>query len=151
MQYLKFGNMTLTALDGVSSFEERSGYSFAEQAIASGKPILQGMGETLSTVTLNIILRQSLGHDITNMLKLVSECRKAGKPERLVFANGTYQGDYLITEVVTTVLRTTSTGEILAADLVLNLKEFADRVVISQRNAETRPAGKKSNRKITEK
>lgn len=150
MQYLKFGNLTLTALDGVAGFEEKSGYSFAEQGIATGKPILQGMGETLSTVTLNVVLRQALGHDVNGIIQAIDGLRAQGKPERLIFASGTYQGVYVITEISTSVLHTTAHGEILAADLELSLKEYADRVVVSQRNAETRGSGTKTQHKVNE-
>ena len=64
MQYLKYGDLTLAAKDGMNSFDENSGYNFAEQGIATGKPILQGMGETLAEVTLAISLRQALGHAV---------------------------------------------------------------------------------------
>lgn len=151
MQYLKFGELELTALDGVNSFEETAGYNFAEQAIATGKPILQGMGETLSEVTLNIGLRKQLGHDVTELMSRINILRKNGKPQRLVFANGTYQGDYVIMGVTTSVMKTSATGEIIAVDLSVSLSEYADRVVIAQKNVETKPAGTKSNRKVSEK
>lgn len=150
-QYLKFGELTLTTRDGVSGFEEQSGYNFATQSIATGKPILQGMGETLSEVTLNIILRLQLGHDIPAIVSQIDAIRRAGKPERLVFASGAYQGDYVITGISSTITSATATGEVMAIDLALHLMEFADRVVISQRNAEKKPAGGKSNRKVSEK
>lgn len=150
MQFLKFGNLTLTASDGVRGFEENSGYSFAEQAIAIGKPILQGMGEMLAEVRLQIVLRQALGHDVAGIISQLQALRANGNPERLVLASGVYQGDFVITGILTSVLATTITGVILSADITLNLKEYADRVVISQRNVEARPSGTKSNRKITE-
>ena len=151
MQYLKFGDLTLTALDGVRGFEEQSGYTFATQSIATGKPILQAMGETLSEITLNIGLRQALGHDIPAMISQINALRKSGTPQRLIFTSGTYQGDYVITGVSTSILNTSATGTIISADLSVSLMEYADRVIISQRNAETKPAGTKSNRKVTEK
>lgn len=150
MQFLKFGDLTLTSRDGVSNFEENSGYSFAEQAIATGKPILQGMGETLSEVSLEIVLRQALGHDVQGIMEQIQMIRQSGKPERLVLASGVYQGDFVITGISTAIVSTTANGEILSANLTLNLKEYADRVVISQRNTETKPSGTKSNRKVKE-
>ncbi|MDR1756097.1 MAG: phage tail protein [Culturomica sp.] len=143
--------MELTALDGVSAFEETAGYTFSEQAIATGKPVLQAMGETLSEVTLSITLRKQLGHDVTDFLSRINTLRKSGKPQRLVFGSGTYQGDYVITGITTSVIKTSATGEIVAADLQLSLKEHADRVVIAQKNVESRPSGEASNRKVTEK
>lgn len=151
MQFLKFGSLTLAARDGVNGFEESSGYNFAEQSIATGKHILQGMGETLAEVTLNIMLRKALEHDVSGIIGSLQAMRAAGNPMRLVLASGVYQGDFVITGLSTSIVATTATGEILSADLTINLKEYANRVVISQRNAEKRPAGTKSNRKVTEK
>lgn len=151
MQYLKFGDLTLTALDGVKGFEEQSGYTFATQSIATGKPILQAMGETLSEISLNIGLRQALGHDIPDMLSRINALRKSGTPQRLIFSSGTYQGDYVISGISTSILNTSATGAILAADLSISLMEYADRVIISQSNTETKPDSAKSNRKVTEK
>lgn len=150
-QYLKFGNLTLTARDGVCGFEEQSGYNFATQSIATGKPILQGMGETLSEVTLNVILRQQLGHDIPAIVNQIHAIRQNGRPERLMFASGAYQGDYVITGISSTITSATATGDVMAIDLAITLMEFADRVVISRRNTEKKPAGAKSNRKVKEK
>lgn len=151
MQFLKFGDLTLAARDGVSGFEEHSGYNFAEQSIATGKPILQAMGETLAEVTLNILLRQALEHDIPAIISKIQSLRGAGKPERLVLGSGIYQGDFVISDIGMSIIATTATGEILSADLTISLKEYADRVIINQRNAETKPPTTKSNRKITEK
>jgi len=151
MQFLKFGSLTLAARDGVNGFEESSGYHFAEQAITTGKPILQGMGETLAEVTLNIMLRKTLEHDISGIIGNLQAIRSAGNPKRLVLASGVYQGDFVITSLSTSIVATTATGEILSADLTINLKEYANRVVISQRCTEKRAAGVKSNRKVTEK
>lgn len=151
MQFLKFGDLTLAARDGVNGFEESSGYSFAEQSIATGKHILQGMGETLAEVTLHIMLRKALEHDVPGIIGSLQAMRAAGNPMRLVLASGVYQGDFVITGLSTSIVATTATGEILSADLTINLKEYANRVVISQRNTEKRAAGTKSNRKVTEK
>lgn len=151
MQFLKFGDLTLAASDGVNGFEENTGYHFAEQSVATGKPILQGMGETLAEVKLNIMLRKALDHDVTGILGKLQALRASGNPERLVLASGVYQGDFVIVGISTSIVATTATGEILSVDLALDLKEYADRVVISQRNVETKPSGAKSNRKVREK
>ncbi len=151
MQFLRFGDLVLTANGGVCDFEENSGYNYAEQAIATGKPILQGMGETLAEVRLSVVLRKALGHDVTGCISQLQVLRANGNPERLILASGVYQGDFVITGIVTSVVATTANGDILSANLTLNLREYADRVVISQRNVEARPSGTKSNRKVMEK
>ena len=64
---------------------------------------------------------------------------------------GEYKGDYVVAERGVTVARTDARGTIQEADFTLSLLEYADRVVINNRNAESRPATEKSNRKTTNK
>lgn len=149
MDYLKLGELRLSMTDGVTGFEETAGYNYATQEKCSGKPSLQAIGETLSQITLNISLRAVLGHDIAEILKTIDNLRRSGMPQLLVFADGIYKGNYVITERTNTILRTTSTGTAQEADFTLNLLEYAERTVVNSRNTETRPASEKSNRKIT--
>lgn len=85
------------------------------------------------------------------MLRQIDQLRRSGTPQRFVFADGVYKGDYVITERGVTVTRTDVKGTILEADFSLTLLEYADRVVINNRNTESRPAGEQSNRKTTRK
>lgn len=149
MDYLKLGELRLSMMDGVTGFEETAGYNYATQEKCSGKPSLQAIGETLSQITLNISLRAVLGHDIAEILKTIDNLRRSGMPQLLVFADGIYKGNYVITERTNTILRTTSTGTAQEADFTLNLLEYAERTVVNSRNTENRPASEKSNRKIT--
>lgn len=149
MDYLKLGELRLSMTDGVTGFEEAAGYNYATQEKCSGKPSLQAIGETLSQITLNISLRAVLGHDIAEILKTIDNLRRSGMPQLLVFADGIYQGNYVITERTNTILRTTSTGTAQEADFTLNLLEYVERAVVNSRNTENRPASEKSNRKIT--
>lgn len=151
MEYLRLGDLKLTSVDSLTGFEDTSGYNYAQHDIATGKPILQAMGETLSEISLGISLRTALGHDIPEMLRQIDQIRRNGTPQKFVFADGVYKGDYVITERGVTVTRTDARGTIQEADFTLSLLEYADRVVINNRNAESRPATEKSNRKTTNK
>lgn len=151
MEYLRLGDLKLTSVDSLTGFEDTAGYNYAQHDIATGKPVIQAMGETLSEITLNISLRAALGHNIAETLRQIDQIRRSGTPQRFVFADGVYKGDYVITERGVTVTRTNAKGTIMEADFTLTLLEYADRVVINNRNAESRPAGEKSNRKTTRK
>lgn len=151
MEYLRLGDLRLTTVDSLTGFEDTAGYNYAPHDIATGKPVLQPMGETLSEITLNISLRAALGHNIPEMLRQIDLIRRSGAPQRFVFADGVYKGDYVITERSVTVTRTNAKGTIMEADFTVTLLEYADRVVINNRNAESRPATEKSNRKTTRK
>lgn len=149
MDYLRLGELRLTMLGGVVGFEESAGYKYATQEMCSGKPSMQAIGETLSQITLYIGLRSALGHNIPEMLNTIDTLRRSGTPQLLVFADGMYKGNYVITERSTTITRTSSTGSIKEADFTLTLMEYSERMVVNRRYTETRPTAEKSNRTIT--
>lgn len=45
MEYLRLGDLRLTAVDILTGFDETVGYIYAQHDIATGKPILQAMGK----------------------------------------------------------------------------------------------------------
>lgn len=149
MEYLRLGELKLTGGDGVTAFEEAVGYKYAQIDIATGKPVLQSIGETLSEITLNISLRAALGHDTAQILGQIDQLRRSGAPQKFVFADGVYKGDYVISQRNVSIIRTDARGTIMEADFTLTLIEYADRVVVNHRNAETKPAGEKSGRQTT--
>ena len=151
MEYLRLADLRLTSPDSLTGFEETVGYNYARHEIATGKPVLQAKGETLSEITLNISLRARLGHDIPEILRQLDLLCRSGSPQRFVFADGVYKGDYVVAERGVTVTRTDAKGTIKEADFTLSLLEYADRVVINNRNAESRPVGEQSNRKTEQK
>lgn len=136
-------------LGGLVGFEDSAGYKYATQEMCSGKPSMQAIGETLSQITLYIGLRSALGHNIPEMLNTIDTLRRSGTPQLLVFADGMYKGNYVITERSTTITRTSSTGSIKEADFTLTLMEYSERMVVNRRYTETRPTAEKSNRTIT--
>lgn len=143
MDYLRLGELRMGA-SGVTGFEETAGYNYATMDISSGKPNIQAIGETLSQITLNIVLSTRLGHNIPETLKQLDELRRSGTPQLLVFADGIYKGNYVITERTTTILRTNATGTIQEAEFTLSLLEYSDRIVINRRQTENRPSTEKS-------
>lgn len=149
MEYLRLGELKLTGGDGVTAFEEAVGYKYAQIDIATGKPVLQSIGETLSEITLNISLRAALGHDIAQILGQIDQLRRSGTSQKFVFADGVYKGDYVISQRNVSIIRTDVRGTIMEADFTLTLLEYADRVVVNHRNAETKPAAEKSGRQTT--
>lgn len=149
MEYLRLGNTYLTVNDGLNGFNDSLGYNFATQDMATGKPILQAIGASLNQLSLSISLRAALGHNIDEIKKQLDDMILSGEPQKFVFANGTYVGEYVINERGMTINRTSAKGNILEADFTLSLTEFADRVIIVNRVSETKPRTESTNRKIT--
>lgn len=150
MDYLRLGALRVGA-SAVTGFEETAGYNYATMDISSGKPTIQAIGETLSQITLHFSMFRSMKHDIPETLKQLDDMRRSGTPQLLVFADGVYKGNYVITDRATVILRTSVNGTIQEAEFTLSLLEYSDREVVNRRNAEARSSGEPSNRKITEK
>lgn len=149
MEYLRLGDLYLTANDGLTGFEDSQTFAYASQDMASGKPILQAIGAALGQLTLSVSLRKALGHDIEGIKKQIDTMIQSGEPQKLVFANGVYVGEYVLTDRTIAITRTAVDGTIMEADFSLSLLEYADRVVIVNRNGEAKPRGEMPNRKIT--
>lgn len=147
MEYLRLGNLYLTVNDGLTGFSDSQSYNFATQDMAYGKPILQAIGAALNQLSLSVSLRVALGHKIDEIKKQLDDMILSGEPQKFVFANGVYVGEYVIIERGVTINRTSTDGTIVEADFTLSLTEFADRVIIVNRSSETKPKTEKSNRK----
>lgn len=147
MEYLRLGDLYLTVSDGLTGFSDSQSYNFAIQDMASGKPILQAIGAALNQLSLTVSLRTVLGHKIDEIKKQMDDMILSGEPQKFVFANGVYVGQYVITERGATINRTSPDGTIVEADFTLSLTEFADRVIIVNRSSETKPKTENSQRK----
>ncbi|MEG0519371.1 MAG: phage tail protein [Bacteroidales bacterium] len=136
MDYLRLGDLKLTANDGVKGFEEQTQYNYAKISLTYGKPVLQAIGENLANITLQISLRSFLQHDINAMLEQLDKMQTAGEAYLLVFASGMFKGQYVIEQRRTSILRTDAAGTIKEADIELQLLEYADREVVASKNVE---------------
>lgn len=136
MDYLKLGVLKLTVSDGVNGFDEKISYDYATHSIASGKSVLQSIGAGLSEINLSIELHSYLGQNITNIMSQIDRMCLGGTPQKLMFSNGVFKGDYVITERTTTVTRTDNEGNITSAKFQISLLEYADRVLLNTKNCE---------------
>lgn len=146
--FCRLGDATFGVKDGISAFTVDSGYDYAQHDLATGKPTLQPMGETLSQVAIDIFLRAYIGHDVAGTIETLDKLRTSGEPQKLVFGSGTYQGSYVIKYITSRVIRTDASGVIQSADMTINLLEFAERDTTTRKKTETRPAGEKPKRSL---
>lgn len=146
MDYLKLGDLLLLSADGVTGFDESTKHTYAKIALTSGKPGLQQIGEDLSEITLKIILRSWLEHNINETLETLNKMQEAGDAYLLVFAGGLFKGEYVIQSRNTSVLRTDRAGNLKEVDVEIQLLEYADRMIGAPANVEKNNAP--SNRKI---
>jgi len=146
--FCRLGEASFSVSDGITGFASERGFDYAQHDLATGKPTLQPMGETLSLVTLDIMLRSFIGHDVPGTIETIDKLRASGEPQKLVFGSGVYQGEYVIKNISSKVLRTDAKGVIQSADLTLNLLEYADRETQNRKKTETRPANETQKRNL---
>lgn len=137
----RLGDVVFTMSDLITGFDETSGYDYAQHDLATGKPTLQAIGETLSQVTIAISLRSFINQDVPGTIETLDRIKRSGRSAKLVFASGIYQGEYVIKQVATKVLRVDRAGSVASADLTLNLLEYVDRKVVTYKKTEQKPAG----------
>jgi len=147
--FCRFGDITFSVVDGITGFSSSTGFDYARHDLATGKPTLQAMGETLQEVTIDIALRAVLGHDVPGTIETLENLKASGEAQKLVFGSGIYQGNFVLTNIFTSVLKSDKTGRLQAADLTLNLLEYAERDPQTRRKTETKPAGEKPRRTVT--
>jgi phage protein U len=147
--YCRFGDISFSVADGITGFSSETGFDYAKHDIVTGKPTLQAMGEKLQEVTIEIMLRSILGHDVPGVIESLENLKTSGKAQKLVFGSGVYQGNFVLKEISSKVLKTDETGVIQSADLTLNLLEYAERETTSKRKTETKPVGETTKRTVT--
>ena len=144
----RFGDVVFTMSDLLTGFDEQSGYDYVQHDLATGKPTLQPMGEQLSQVNLAISLRSFIGNDVPGMIDTLYTLMRSGKSAKLVFASGIYQGEYVVKQIASKILRVDRSGSVASADLTLNLLEYVDRQVVSYKKTEKKPAGSGVKRSV---
>lgn len=144
----RLGDVVFTMSDLLTSFDETSGYDYVQHDLATGKPTLQPMGESLSQINLAISLRSFIGNDVPGMIDTLYKLMRSGKSAKLVFASGIYQGEYVVKQISSKILRVDRLGTVASADLALNLLEYVDRQVVSYKKTEKKPAGLAVNRQV---
>lgn len=144
--FCRLGEASFSISDGITGFTSDAGFDYAQHDLATGKPTLQPMGETLSQVTLDIQLRQFIGHDVTGTIEKLEKLRASGESQKLVFGSGIYQGNYVIKNIQSKVIRTDAKGVVQSADLTINLLEFADRETQNRKKTEARPTSESQTR-----
>ena len=146
--FCRLGDAGFSVSDGITGFASEQGFDYAQHDLATGKPTLQAMGESLAQVSLDIMLRSFIGHDVSGMIETIDKLRASGEPQKLVFGSGVYQGEYVIKNISSKVLRTDAKGVIQSADLTLTLLEYADRETQTRKKTETRPAKETQKRNL---
>jgi phage protein U len=82
------------------------------------------------------------------MIDTLYTLMRGGKSAKLVFASGIYQGEYVVKQIASKILRVDRSGSVASADLTLNLLEYIDRQVVSYKKTEKKAAGSGVKRQV---
>lgn len=118
-------------MGGLQSFEGNRGFDFATYDIATGKPLSAAVGSRLNELSLRVSLRHYLGDNIPEIINTVDEMLASGDAFDLIFVNGLYKGKYQIQTLSDGIKKTLPNGTILEYEFQINLREYAERAVLS--------------------
>lgn len=110
----------ITYWDG---FEATFATDFAEHARIEGKPGLQFIGDKLDEIQLSLVFHQHYCTPDAELARL-KVAQKRHQALALVFGNGDYRGWFVITGVTATSEQTDSTGNVLAMNATVSLREY---------------------------
>jgi len=93
--YCQLGEIKFDFLTGPTTHETEGKHIFSELKPALALPILHDKGEELETKKLSFQFHKNFC-DPETMYQLLVEARKAGEVLPLVYANGNYYGDFVV-------------------------------------------------------
>jgi hypothetical protein len=128
--YIQFGDLRLPVVGGLHGFDGAKGYDYGQYSPATGKPMIAPAGERLRQVCLRISLRYYLGDDVAKTVEIIDKMLASGNAHDLIFANGFYQGKYVIENVRDTIKSTLPDGTVNEYDATIDLIEFAERIIL---------------------
>ena len=121
--YAVLGDIEFELITYWDGFEVTSGVDYAEHPRIGGKPGLQFVGEKLDEIQLSLVFHQQFCTPDAEMARLKT-ARQAHQALALVFGNGDYRGWFVITDMTTTSEQTDATGNTLALNATVTLREY---------------------------
>ncbi|AAU91014.1 MULTISPECIES: phage tail protein [Methylococcus] len=125
MSYLQLGNVQLDLITWLGGFEAGYGYAYASHDIIEGKSHLQWTGDQLETRALSAQLHARFCDPRAEFEKLKTAASRHNALA-MFFANGTYEGRFVIEELQRTLERTDRFGNVYLMQVRIQLKEWAE-------------------------
>lgn len=117
------GDIEFTVAGGISGMEHTGSADWAEHSRIQGKPLLEWIGEGLDTCNVSIELHPVLG-DPEARLRALRQAKTKHEPLAFVMGSGEYLGAFVITDINTTLRRSTAQGQTTAGRVQLTLREY---------------------------
>ncbi|TAD90965.1 MAG: phage tail protein [Alphaproteobacteria bacterium] len=110
----------------------------AEHALAGGAPLLQSIGPSLDSLSVEITLDRAWCDPSAELDRLRRQLRsRAAQP--LVYGNGLYRGRFVLLEIQSDTVLTTQTGSVERMDLSLKLRQSVEPPGIARVRPVARP------------
>lgn len=123
--YCQFGDIAFQRREYFAALEQTLRWDFAEHAHAAGRPGLEAVGRGLDTIALDMAFHHMWCEPAVAIDKLIEQADRASA-QGLVFGDGTYLGQWVVTELTKTWQHTDPDGQVLYAVVRAQLKQFID-------------------------
>ncbi|MFB9160056.1 phage tail protein [Chromobacterium violaceum] len=121
--YAVLGDIEFDLISYFDGLEQRGGSDYAEHARIGGKPVLQFVGDRLDEVRIDLVLHAAYCQPDAELQRLHA-ARQAHQAQALVLGNGDHKGHFVITELTSTGRQSDRSGNLLAVEAQLSLREF---------------------------
>lgn len=138
--YAQLGNIIFPASTGFQEFSHKTETSVAIHDRIDGKPRLQKTGEKLDVVSIKLKYH-FLQVDPEAKIQELEDAKILAEPMPLVFGNGFYVGDFVLSSVERGYIQTDDFGNILEVDITLGLLEYVIEDPEGEKNLLARKKG----------
>lgn len=121
--FATLGEIVFEAITGFQEFTHKTETSIAELSRISGKPRLQNTGDKLDAVTLKVRFHVQYC-DPEEKISELEDLRLSREAKPLVFGNGFYVGDFVISSLSRSYVQTDGEGNIIDVNVDIGLMEY---------------------------
>ncbi len=130
MIWTMLGRIPVELTDFVESWDESQSVSYVQIARIENKPLLQRMGDDLTTHKLTVRLNAATG-SVDDKIAAFEKLKNDGKAFSFILANGKHIGDFILDKIDKSITSTEADGTLIAVDLMLSLIECPEHEEIS--------------------
>lgn len=130
MIWAMLGTVPVELTDFVDTWDESQSAVYVEVARIDNKPLLQRMGDDLTTHSLTVRLNSAVC-SVDDKIAALEKLKNDGKAFSFISGGGRHIGDFILDKIGKSVTSTEADGTLIAVDLTLSLIECPAQEVIS--------------------
>ena len=120
--FAQLGNIQFNLITYFSGMEESQKHNYAVHQTIESKPKLQYIGDELDEMTIRLNFHSSFCTPETEIKKL-KDTAKIHEELPFILGNGRYLGKYVIEEITSTTQQTDKSGNLIAIEAEIKVKE----------------------------